>query len=96
MIRSFGDKKTEHFYHGIKSKASRAIPAEIRKRLQIRLDQIEFARTLGDLRVPPSNHLEVLKGGLAGYHSIRVTKRWRIVFRWENGAHEVRLYDYHE
>ena len=96
MIRSFGDKATEQFYHGIKSKAARSVPADIRKRLRIRLDQIEFAETLDDLRVPPSNHLEILRGKLEGQHSIRVTKRWRVVFRWDNGAHGVRLLDYHE
>jgi len=96
MIRSFGDKRTEQFYHGIKGKAARTIPTEIRKRLRIRLDQIEFSQVLDDLRVPPSNRLELLRGELAGCHSIRVTRRWRILFRWDNGAHDVRLCDYHE
>ena len=57
---------------------------------------IEFAHVLSDLRVPPGNRLEALKGDLEGYHSIRVNDRWRIVFRWEAGAaHEVSVVDYH-
>jgi toxin HigB-1 len=53
------------------------------------------SETLNDLLVPPGNRLEVLKGDLAGYHSIRINDQWRIVFRWEEGAHDVEIVDYH-
>lgn len=56
---------------------------------------LNAARTLEDLRVPPGNRLEALKGELQGQHSIRVNDQWRIVFRWDSGAHEVVLTDYH-
>ena len=57
---------------------------------------LNAAQTLTDLRVPPANRLEALRGDLAGRHSIRVNRQWRVVFRWEtDGAHEVTLTDYH-
>ena len=66
------------------------IPAALRK-----IDVLNAAHRLDDLRSPPGNRLEVLKGDPEGFHSIRVNKQWRIIFRWENGAHEVSLVDYH-
>jgi len=61
-----------------------------------KLDMLDAAYRLNDLRKPPGNRLELLKGELAGYYSIRVNEQWRIVFRWEdNNAHEVSLTDYH-
>jgi len=61
-----------------------------------KLDMLEAATTLEDLRVPPGNRLEALKGDLRGQHSIRVNDQWRIVFRWTpRGPAEVRLLDYH-
>jgi toxin HigB-1 len=96
VIESFGDKMTEDFYRGVSSAAARRVPASIRKAALIRLDAVEFAVTLDDLRIPPGNRLEALKGDLAGYHSIRINDQWRIVFRWEDDrAHGVRITDYH-
>ena len=61
-----------------------------------RLDQLDVATRLQDLRVPPSNHLEALKGNLDGFYSIRINDQFRIVFRWIDGnAHDVRFSDYH-
>jgi proteic killer suppression protein len=61
-----------------------------------KLDLLDYAHTLSDLRAPPGNRLESLKGDLAGLHSIRISRRWRIVFRWaETGPAEVRIVDYH-
>ena len=61
-----------------------------------KLDMIEAAHVLDDLKVPPGNHLESLKGDLKGFHGIRVNDQWRIVFRWVNGgAEDVRITDYH-
>lgn len=57
---------------------------------------LNAARDLQDLQSPPGNRLELLKGDLKGFHSIRVNDQWRVVFRWKGGdAHEVRLTDYH-
>jgi len=67
------------------------VPAAIRK-----LDLLNAATDLLDLRSPPGNRLEVLKGDLKGFHSIRVNQQWRLVFRWaDNQAHEVQIVDYH-
>lgn len=61
-----------------------------------KLDIIQAANVLEDLRVPPGNRLEALKGDLRRSHSIRVNDQWRVVFRWESGeAHDVRVVDYH-
>jgi proteic killer suppression protein len=57
--------------------------------------QLDAATQIQDLRVPPGNRLELLKGGRAGQHSIRINDQWRICFRWESGAHEVEIVDYH-
>jgi toxin HigB-1 len=96
VIRSFGDVATEDLYHGRQSGRTRrfppdAVPAALRK-----LDMVNAAGSLSDLRVPPGNRLEALKGDLAGLHSIRVNDRWRIVFRWvADGAEDVSIEDYH-
>jgi toxin HigB-1 len=61
-----------------------------------KLDMIRYAEALTDLRSPPGNRLEALRGDLAGYHSIRINDQWRVVFRWTNrGAESVRVVDYH-
>jgi proteic killer suppression protein len=74
----------------------RRIPADLRWAALRKLDMLNAAQTLKDLRVPPANRLEALRGDLAGRHSIRVNRQWRVVFRWEtDGAHEVTLTDYH-
>ena len=94
MINSFGDNVTEDFYHGRSS--SRRFPPDIQKTALRKLDLVNNASTLQDLRVPPGNRLEPLRGDLEGYHSIRVNNQWRIVFRWEgSNAYEVRLRNYH-
>ncbi len=96
MIASFGDRATEDLYHGRKSKATRRLPADIVSVALRKLDMLNAAQVLQDLASPPGNRLEVLRGGLKGYHSIRVNDQWRLVFRWAAGeAHGVRLADYH-
>ena len=97
MIRSFGDKATEDFYHGKRSARARCIPASIAKIARRKLDQMAlYANDLDDLRAPPGNRLEALAGDLAGHYSIRINDQWRIVFRWMDGAAEgVRVTDYH-
>jgi proteic killer suppression protein len=96
MISSFGDKLTEALYHGTKNKDLRRLPPEIAKRALNKLDMINAAQDVLDLRSPPGNRLEALQGDLTGLFSIRVNDQWRIVFRWQDGnAYEVRLDDYH-
>lgn len=97
MIRSFGDDATRDIFDGINSKKARKsldpilFPVACRK-----LDMIAAAVNLNDLRIPPSNHLEALKGNLVGWHSIRINGQYRIIFRWsEVGAEEVKITDYH-
>lgn len=93
MIRSFADAATEDLYNGVDSAKVRRIPADIRDRAVRKLDVLNAASVLDDLAAVPGNNLEALKGELAGYHSIRVNKQWRIVFKWNNGAEEVRIED---
>ena len=96
MIVSFGDKATAALYHGEGGKAARRIPPDVRKIALRKLDVLNGARELRDLRSPPGNRLEALRGDLVGHHNIRVNDQWRIVFRWlEGDAHDVRVLDYH-
>jgi proteic killer suppression protein len=97
MIVSFGDRATEDLYHNRPTGRARRFPQDIVGPALVKLDLLNGAAAMLDLRSPPGNRLEALKGDLKGYHSIRVNLQWRIVFRWEgNNAHEVRLMDYHE
>jgi proteic killer suppression protein len=96
MIGSFGDRATEALFHGEERGAIRRIPPSIRSAAIRKLDMLNAAHSLQDLRSPPGNRLEALRGNLSGYHSIRINDQWRIVFRWEGTeAHEVRIADYH-
>ncbi|MEA2498548.1 MAG: toxin HigB [Actinomycetota bacterium] len=96
MIVSFADKAAEALFHGESGKAIRQIPPDVRSAAVRKLDLVNAAHDLGDLRVPPGNRLEPLKGELRGKHSIRINDQWRIVFRWKSGdAHEVEIEDYH-
>ncbi len=96
VILSFGDKTTEDIYHGRDAKAARRISRSLRERIQIKLDLVNAAVSLQDLRSPPSNHLERLRGDLHGLHSIRVNQQYRLVFRFEEGScRDVRCTDYH-
>lgn len=96
MIASFADRATEALFHGETGKAIRRIPSDIRSVATRKLDMINAAQELQDLRVPPGNRLEALKGDLRGKHSIRINDQWRVIFRWENGdAHDVEIDDYH-
>lgn len=96
MISSFGDKATEALFHGTSNKNVRQLPSEVAKRAFNKLDMLNGAHDVLDLRSPPGNRLEALQGDLAGFFSIRVNDQWRIIFRWQGGnASEVRLTDYH-
>ena len=96
MIASFADAATEALFHGEGGKKARHLPPEIRSSAVRKLDMLNAAMELRDLRAPPGNRLESLRGDLAGKHSIRINDQWRIVFRWESGdAHDVEIVDYH-
>jgi len=96
VIASFGDQKTADLYHGARTQRVRRFPPDVVPNALRKLDMINAARTLLDLRSPPGNRLEPLRGSWRGFHSIRVNDQWRIVFRWsDDQAHEVRLIDYH-
>ena len=96
MLVSFGDGATEDLYHGNRPTRAQRFPAEVRATAARKLDVLNAAASLQDLRSPPGNRLEKLEGDLEGFHSIRVNEQWRLVFRWEGGnAHDVRLTDYH-
>lgn len=95
MIFSFFDQTTCDIFEGLNSKPSRRIPRDIHAVAKRKLDMIDYATGLSDLKCPPANRLELLKGSLAGCHSIRINDQWRIVFRWtESGAEDVRIMDY--
>ena len=93
MIQSFRSKETEKIWLEI---SSRKLPGEIQRVALRKLIGLNQAERLEDLRVPPGNRLEALKGQRAGAHSIRINDQWRICFVWRNGdAHEVEIVDYH-
>lgn len=96
MILSFGDKATEDLFHNRQTRRVRQYPPEILPRALQQLDMLNSSQDLRDLRSPPGNHLELLKGDLEGFYSIRINDRWRLIFMWEGAdAHAVRLVDYH-
>lgn len=92
VIRSFDDPDTESLFNGEPAKRHANIAAVARRKLL----QLEIAACLDDLRVPPGNRLEALKGKRRGQYSIRVNDQWRICFRWrDGGADNVEIVDYH-
>jgi proteic killer suppression protein len=96
MINSFGNRLAEDLYFDRQSRATRAFAADLRRIARRKLLYLHDAAELKDLRVPPGNRLEALKGNYRGKHSIRINAQWRIVFRWQNGnAFEVEVVDYH-
>ena len=93
-IHSFRDSATEDLFHGRKSSRVRRFPPDLVKIALRKLDVLNGAHRLNDLKSPPANRLEALKGDPAGFHSIRVNDQWRLIFRWDEGVHEVSLTDY--
>ncbi|MDN4474210.1 type II toxin-antitoxin system RelE/ParE family toxin [Demequina zhanjiangensis] len=93
MIRSFGDKDTERLW---RRERVPSLDPRIQRVALRTLRQLGSAETLEDLRVPPGNRLEVLKGDRSGQHSIRIDDQWRICFVWTDaGPEEVEIVDYH-
>ena len=93
MIRSFKCKETEKIFKRIYSKK---FPNDIQRSALKKLRMINRAQNIQDLRIPPGNRLEELKGNRKGQHSIRINDQWRICFKWhENDAFNVEIVDYH-
>lgn len=93
MISSFGSKETESIWKGIRVSK---LPNEIQEIGRRKLRMLNNSNNLTDLKVPPSNKLEKLKGRLKAFYSIRINDQWRIIFRWNNAnAFEVEIVDYH-
>ena len=93
MIQPFGDSETELIWE---RRVSRKLPRDIQRVALRKLYVIHRSRNLNDLRVPPANRLEKLKGSRSGQHSIRINDQWRICFRWAGAdAYDVEIVDYH-
>jgi proteic killer suppression protein len=93
MIQSFSSKETQKIYQ---REYSRRLPADIQRAAMRKLWLIDAALSLNDLRVPPANHLEILKGKRKGQYSIRINEQWRICFRWIQGnTYDIEITDYH-
>jgi proteic killer suppression protein len=93
MIKSFRSRETEKIWNGIRSKS---LPQSIQQIARRKLRMLNNARSINDLRVPPANRLEALRGNRKGQHSIRINDQWRICFVWMNGdAVNVEIVDYH-
>ncbi|MFZ4622362.1 MAG: type II toxin-antitoxin system RelE/ParE family toxin [Bacteroidota bacterium] len=96
MIINFFDQASEDIFNGVDTKQARRIPSSIWRIAVRKLDLLNAAFDLKDLRIPPSNRLEALKGNLKGKHSIRINDQYRIVFEWSDGnAKDVQIIDYH-
>jgi proteic killer suppression protein len=93
MVRTFADRETARVWGG---EVSRRLPTDIQVVARRKLRMLNNAATLEDLRVPPANRLEALKGTRKGQHSIRINDQWRVCFRWKEGdAFDVTIVDYH-
>lgn len=94
MIRNFRDRETALVWDGVRS---RRLPPDIQPVALRKLRLLNRARAIEDLRVPPGNRLEPLKGSRKGQWSIRINQQWRICFRWIDGdAYDVEIVDYHD
>ncbi len=91
MSKAFADRDTERLFGDNAVRRFGAIERVARRKLYL----LDAASRLEDLRVPPGNRLEALRGDRAGQHSVRINDKWRICFRWDGGAHDVEIVDYH-
>jgi proteic killer suppression protein len=93
MIVSFGDKETKKIWDGF---VSRKLPIKIQEIARRKLRMLNNSINISDLKIPPANRLEKLKGNLENFYSIRINAQWRIIFKWREGnAFEVAITDYH-
>lgn len=97
MIRSFGDTGTEDVFNGRSTKAAKKrCPEIVWPVARRKLDLLDYAVRLADMRIPPGNRLEALRGDRQGQHSIRINRQYRICFRWtDTGPEQVVIEDYH-
>jgi proteic killer suppression protein len=96
MIESFGNRLAEDLFYDRRTKETRAFPPELLRAARRKILYLHDAADLNDLRVPPGNRLEALKGRGKGTYSIRINDQWRVVFRFERGnALDVAVLDYH-
>ncbi|MGH1365972.1 MAG: type II toxin-antitoxin system RelE/ParE family toxin [Calditrichia bacterium] len=98
MIRSFANSASEDIFNGYRSKPARKLlPANLWRIAARKLDQLDSAESLEDMKVPPGNRLELLKGDRKGQYSIRINDQYRVCFLWEiSDAKEVEIVDYHK
>lgn len=93
MIKSFGDKESKLIWEGSQTKK---LPYEIQNIARRKLRMINNAQNIGDLKIPPANNLEKLKGDIKKYYRIRINKQWRTIFIWKNNdAFDVQIIDFH-
>lgn len=93
LIKTFACKETKKIWNGQRSSK---LPGDIQNRALRKLRQLDASQTLEDLRNPPGNRLEILKGDRRGQYSIRIQQQWRICFTWDKGnANDVEIVDYH-
>ena len=93
MIKKFKDKETEKIWNG---EVSKKLPSEIQNIARRKLRMINNSQNINDLRIPPANRLEKLSGDLNEFHSIRINKKWRIIFKWINdNAVDTEIVYYH-
>ncbi len=96
MIVIFANKLAEDLFENRNSKEVRSFPGELHRAARRKILYLHEASELVDLKVPPGNKLEALKGDRTGFHSLRINDQWRLIFRWNNGnAADVSVEDYH-
>ena len=96
MIQPFGNVLAKDLFYDKRSKATRLFPPELRRTARRKLLYLHDAGEMKDLRIPPGNRLEGLKGKRKGFHAVRINDQWRLVFQWSQGqAYNVQIIDYH-
>lgn len=96
MISNFKSKFAQDIYDGSSTSKSRKYPSQLVGKTSRLLDQLNIIKQIDELLIPPSNHLEKLKGNLSGYWSLRINRQWRIIFQWDGrDISNVDILDYH-
>jgi proteic killer suppression protein len=96
MIETFGNTLAENLFDDRQTKTTRSFPPELRRTARRKLFYLQDTSELKDLRVPPGNRLERLKGARQGWYSTRINVQWKVVFHWLSGnAFDVQIIDYH-
>jgi proteic killer suppression protein len=96
VINSFGNQLAEDLFNDRNTRTTRQFSPDLHRAARRKLLYLHDADQLSDLKVPPGNRLEALKGDLKGYHSIRINDQWRVVFQWKDGnSYDVQIIDYH-